>query len=269
MKKLVIIVSVLLMLFLVGCGKSTSDVSKSNEPSTVTDYNITITTILDGTNTLDIDGKYTGELIDGKPQGAGTFKAEGENGSLYVYEGDFSNGYCNGHGVTTITNDGKTVEIAGTYTNGKFTPTAGESFNYIGQLDLFGKFTVPEAVIKYIDTNGNLFPTATSEAIQSADIQDFSSKQFNKTRQQDQIGLVKLNLYAIQVFEDDYLGGKLTYLLAADNDNNYYAIYYLDSAEVYNEDTFTAYAIPCSTSSFDNISGGTTNVIVMAACYIA
>lgn len=84
----------------------------------------------------------------------------------------------------------------------------------------------------------------------------------------DQIGLVKLDLYAMQVFEDDYLGGKLTYLLAADDDNNYYALYYLDSTEVYNEDTFTAYAIPCSTSSFDNISGGTTNVIVLAACYI-
>ena len=41
--------------------------------------------------------------------------------------------------------------------------------------------------------------------------------------------------------EDDYLGGKLTYLLAADDDNNYYALYYLDSTEVYNEDTFTAY----------------------------
>ena len=94
------------------------------------------------------------------------------------------------------------------------------------------------------------------------------SKQFNKTRKQDQIGLVKLDLYAVQVFEDDYLGGKLTYLLAADDDNNYYALYYLASTEVYNEDTFTAYAIPCSTSSFDNISGGTTNVIVLAACYI-
>lgn len=117
-------------------------------------------------------------------------------------------------------------------------------------------------------TKENLFPTATNEAIQSSDIQDFSSKQFNKTRKQDQIGLVKLDLYAVQVFEDDYLGGKLTYLLAADDDNNYYALYYLDSTEVYNEDTFTAYAIPCSTSSFDNISGGTTNVIVLAACYI-
>ncbi|MFR5823235.1 MAG: hypothetical protein ACLUE5_04805, partial [Dysosmobacter sp.] len=126
--------------------------------------------------------------------------------------GNFSNGAFNGYGVTTIINDGETLEMSGTYTNGEFTPTTGESFNYIGQLDLFGKFTISDAVIEYIDENENLFPTATNEAIQSSDIQDFSSKQFNKTRKQDQIGLVKLDLYAVQVFEDDYLGGKLTYL---------------------------------------------------------
>ena len=267
MKKAGVIVLSLLMVLLSGCGSTAQETPKNDTPSTVSDYDITVT-MVEGTDTYDIDGKYTGEVVNGKPQGIGTFKADGENGSTYMYEGDFSDGAYNGHGVTTIINDGETLEMSGTYTNGEFTPTTGESFNYIGQLDLFGKFAVSDAVIDYIDTNENLFPTATNEAIQSSSIQDFSSKQFNKTRKQDQIGLVKLDLYAVQVFEDDYLGGKLTYLLAADDDNNYYALYYLDSTEVYNEDTFTAYAIPCSTSSFDNISGGTTNVIVLAACYI-
>ena len=211
MKKTGIIVLSLFMVLLSGCGSTAQETPKNDTPSTVSDYDITVT-MVEGTDTYDIDGKYTGEVVN--------------------------------------------------------TPTTGESFNYIGQLDLFGKFAVPDAVIEYIDANENLFPTTTNEAVQSSDIQDFSSKQFNKTRRQDQIGLVKLDLYAVQVFEDDYLGGKLTYLLAADDDNNYYALYYLDSTEVYNEDTFTAYAIPCSTSSFDNISGGTTNVIVLAACYI-
>ena len=267
MKKAGVIVLSLLMVLLSGCGSTAQETPKNDTPSTVSDYDITVT-MVEGTDTYDIDGKYTGEVVNGKPQGVGTFEADGENGSTYTYEGNFSNGAFNGYGVTTIINDGETSEMSGTYTNGEFTPTTGESFNYIGQLDLFGKFAVSDAVIDYIDTNKNLFPTATNEAIQSSGIQDFSSKLFNKTRRQDQIGLVKLDLYAVQVFEDDYLGGKLTSLLATDDDNNYYALYYLDSTEVYDEDTFTAYAIPCSTSSFDNISGGTTNVIVLAACYI-
>lgn len=48
--------------------------------------------------------------------------------------------------------------------------------------------------------------------------------------------MVELNLYAVQVFEDDYMGGKLTYILGADKDDNYYTLYYLDSVEVYSED---------------------------------
>ena len=267
MKKAGIIALSLLMLLLSGCGSTASETPENDTPFTVSDYDITVT-VVEGTDAYDIDGKYTGDVVNGSPQGIGTFRAEGEDGSSYRYEGDFSDGAYNGYGVTTIIKDGETLEMAGTYTNGEFTPTAGESFNYIGQLDLFGKFALPDAVIDYIDTNENLFPAAADEVIQSSDIQDFSSKQFNKTRKQDQIGLVKLDLYAVQVFEDDCLGGKLTCLLAADGDANYYALYYLDSAEVYDGDTFTAYAVPCSTSSFDNISGGTTNVIVLAACCI-
>ena len=268
MKRRNIIILTALVSLLVGCANDTPNISDDGTVLSVQDYDITMIRV-EGEDSFDIDGKYTGEIVDGKPQGEGTFKAESENGSVYVYEGEFSDGRYDGYGMTTITNDGETLQMAGTYTKGEFTPTTGESFNFIGQLGPFGKFTIPETVIEYIDSSANAFPITTKETIQSADIQEFSSKQFIKTRKQEQIGLVKLDLYAIQVFEDDYFNGKLTSLLAADDGNNYYAMYYLGSTEVYDEDAFTAYAIPCTTSSFDNISGGTTNVIVMAACYIA
>ena len=61
---------------------------------------------------------------------------------------------------------------------------------------------------------------------------------------------------------------KLTYLLGVDNEENYYAVYYQGSAEVYDGDEITVYAIPCETTSFSNVSGGSTNVVVMAACAI-
>ena len=163
MKKTGIIVLSLFMVLLSGCGSTAQETPKNDTPSTVSDYDITVT-MVEGTDTYDIDGKYTGEVVNGKPQGVGTFKADGENGSTYMYEGNFSDGAYNGYGVTTIINDGETLEMSGTYTNGEFTPTTGESFNYIGQLDLFGKFAVPDAVIEYIDANENLFPTATNKA---------------------------------------------------------------------------------------------------------
>lgn len=255
------------VLFLVGCGNSQLNFPTESVQTSVQDDEITVTAVYDK-DTLEIDGKYTGEMLDGKPQGMGVFTTETDDGTIYMYEGEFLDGSYDGHGTTTIKSGDETIEITGTYTKGEFTPTVGEAFNYIGQLDLFGKFSIPETVIEYIDADTSVFPIATDEAIQETDVQDFSFKQFRKTRKQDQIGLVKLDLYAVQVFEDDYLDGKLTYLLAVDDDANYYALYYLDSAEVYDEDAFTVYAVPCTASSFDNISGGTTNVIVMAACYI-
>lgn len=267
MKRTSILIPVVLMSILAGCGNNQASTQKENIPSSVQDYDMTIT-LVDGEETFELDGKYTGDMADGKPHGEGVFRVELDDSTQYVYQGSFADGSYNGYGITTIESNGETIEEAGTYTNGEFTPTTGEQFNFVGQLDLFGKFALSEAIIEYIDANKDLFPVATEETIENEDIQEFLSKQFNKTRTQEQIGLVELELYAVQVFEDEFLSGKLTYLLAVDEDGNYYAVYYLGSADVYNEDIFKTYAIPCTTSSFDNISGGITNVIVMAACYI-
>jgi len=103
--------------------------------------------------------------------------------------------------------------------------------------------------------------------IKSLKLQEFSYKKFNKTKKQDEIGLVKLKLKAQQTFEDDFFDNKLTSVLAYDSDGNNYVVYYLDSVEVYDGDAFTVYAIPCSLSSFDNIGGGATNVIVFLGSY--
>lgn len=98
MKKTGIIVLSLFMVLLSGCGSTTQETPKNDTPSTVSDYDITVT-MVEGTDTYDIDGKYTGEVVNGKPQGVGTFKADGENGYTYTYEGNFSNGAFNGYGV--------------------------------------------------------------------------------------------------------------------------------------------------------------------------
>ena len=81
MKKAGVIVLSLLMVLLSGCGSTAQETPKNDTPSTVSDYDITVT-MVEGTDTYDIDGKYTGEVVNGKPQGVGTFKADGENGSM-------------------------------------------------------------------------------------------------------------------------------------------------------------------------------------------
>ncbi len=82
--------------------------------------------------------------------------------------------------------------------------------------------------------------------------------------------MVELDLTALQVFEYyiDEVGSTVTYLLAYDDNGDYYTLYYLGTAEVYQDDTFTAYAIPVDATSFDNVSGGTTNALVLIASYL-
>lgn len=232
----------------------------------VEDYEVTLSVIWDGEEG-EISGKYTGTFVDGKPEGEGHWRTESDE-MTYDYWGSFTNGRFNGNGRAVITADGESMTMEGTYTNGEYTPTVGETFNYIGQLDYFGKFTVPSDVVQYVDSHLELFPTAIKDNVQSIETKNFLYKKFVKTRMQEDLGLVKLSLYAVQVFEDDCLNGKLTSVLAVDTDGNYYVLYYLDTVEVYEGDEFTAYALPCSTSGFDNVGGGTTNVVVMLASYM-
>ena len=309
--KVITVFALVVMIFsLVACGTSIKTTDKQStdttqtettkpvvvEEKTVADKDITIT-VENPDKTIEIDGCYTGDVKNGKPEGKGKFaywdnndtysmvyegefsngtfngkgketEKEGERNIIRVYEGEFKNGNYDGYGTLTITNtkEDYTYDVIGNFTKGEYTPTQAQAFDYIGDLDFFGTFKLSDEQAEYIDSHNELFPTCEKATADATDLVNFTYKKFTKTRKQEEIGLIKLKLTAQQVFEDDILDGKLTSLLARDTDNNYYAIYYRDSVEVYDGDTFTVYAIPCTTSSFDNIGGGTTTVIVLLAC---
>ena len=292
-----LIVSIAFMLSLSGCGTSSAISALQNalDPTTATDKLITVRISMEGESD-EYDGLYTGELKDGLPNGEGAFMRDTDAGSLTYkgffsngkitgdgvltlktvdegklkYEGRFVDGALEGYGVTTLTFDGETLSRRGTYTNGVYTPSKGETFDYLGQMNLYGIFTLPNNVITYIDSHSELFPAENESTVESAGIQEFEYRQFTKTRKQETIGLVKLELYAAQVYEDEFedLDYPVTYLLAIDKNENLYTLYYIGSEDIYDGDEFTAYVIPISTASFDNLGGGTTNVIVLAGSYI-
>lgn len=270
--------------------KDHSDPTSAKELPTIMNVNI------EG-SASDMLGSYTGSLQNGLPGGEGVFEAELDQGYILSYTGEFLNGQINGYGVLEISNNGN-VEIqydgffingalngygwttmvngedtlyrSGTFTDGVFTPTAGEACDYISQFELFGKFTISQDQLTYIDNHTELFPTADYSTIESTQLVDFEYRQFIKTRRQTTPGLVEVDLTAIQVFEDylEDISTTVTSLLAYDDNGDYYTLYYLGSAEVYKDDSFTAYALPVSSSSFENIGGGTTNALVMIASYL-
>lgn len=227
--------------------------------------------VVDQEMTLDFSfgartGSYTGHLNgNGLPDGEGSFECINSEGVTWKYTGTFVNGHMEGYGETDWDEGYREY---GNYKNDVWIPSVGEMYDNVGAWDIFGSFALNRDLINYIDANSELFPKATKETIDGIQLQDFSSKQFNKTRKQEEFGLVKLQLTAYQVFEDDYRDGKLTSMLAVDKDDTFYSLYYLDTIEIYEGDTFTAYALPVATTSFENVSGGSTLVIVLLASYI-
>ena len=247
-------------------GNSAADESLKMPEALRADRKIVTVFITENGETYEFEGEYTGELKDDKPHGYGEFLFTGDGETGFRYQGEFADGTFHGNGKLRFTGTDDPYEMEGRFTDGAFTPTTGQTCNFIGQLGIFGRFSVPEDVMHYIDSHDKLFPVCEIEAIDDAELNHFSNKQFKKLRKQEEIGLVRLSLHTQQVFEDDLFDGKLTSVLAYDDGGEFYAVYYLDSVDAYEGDDITVYAVPCATSSFDNIGGGTTLVTVLLCC---
>ena len=76
--------------------------------------------------------------------------------------------------------------------------------------------------------------------------------------------------HAIQVFQEDIYGHTITYILCGDENGNYYSIFY-DGVlpDVYDGVYISFTGLPVSPSGFENVGGGTTNVMVIIASSVA
>ena len=230
--QLIFLFLIVFAFILSGCGSapSISSIQNALDPTTATDKLITVSvTIEDETN--EMDGLYTGDLKNGLADGVGSFVIESDEETKLFYKGEFSGGQINGEGVLKITidastevryegtfvngaidgygstiaiSDGETLVRSGTYTRGVYTPTVGEKYNYLGQMDVYGVFEIPDSVVSYIDAHPEYFPQADKADAKAAAQRNFEYRQFTKTRKQDTIGLIKLELYAAQVYEDEF-----------------------------------------------------------------
>lgn len=68
-------------------------------------------------------GPYQGEVLNGLPEGYGTYASINEDGTKWIYEGEWSKGVMNGEGTTTFSRpDGTTDDYTGTHVNGMIKP---------------------------------------------------------------------------------------------------------------------------------------------------
>lgn len=270
--------AIIMMVVLSACGSSgQSSGSSEIKRQSVDAQKMTITI-----NQWDSDGKeiesiqregtYTGEVVDGKPDGNGKFESENSSGVAWSYEGSFKNGLFDGDG-RNIWADGSFAEI-GHYENGTFKPTKAQFFDslrYTGITD----YSMESAAFDFIDAHNDFFPCTTDDSktkAMAATDESISYKQIVKNISAYGGKIVHATpLYVTQVFEDYAFGHTVTYMLTADtdDDNSFYYICYDGSLpDVYEESKVNVYGLVLSKSSFENIAGGTTNVVVLAGSIV-
>ena len=279
-KFLSLALSCALLLALAGCGTNNETSSGQSDSSpqvqTVTDMTYSITeryyTETGEVETLEVEGLYTGQVVDEIPNGEGTFVSESSDGDIWTYTGQFENGLYNGQGKMTLSaeSDDQDENLdfeVGTFIDGLFTPTTYELFNTISSFAT-ADYSISDENRDFMELNSDLLPAVTAEAQSKlSNFVDSSITYPMMTKTLDGLGGKFYhcpNAYVIQIFQTKMHGHDVTEIICSDADRNvYYILYDGVLPDVYDESTIEFTAMPVSASGYENVSGGFTNTIVM------
>lgn len=260
----------LISAFLIASSCVTQPVSPEPKVENVENKTISITWNSWGSDgkeveTITREGTYSGQMMNGIPNGEGTFSSVNDNGVTWTYTGDFKDGTFNGQGKTTW--EGSDELEDGTYVDGLFTPTTCELF--VSTAPIFAiPYSISEKNQSFIEENQNIFPATTEEAQSKLSTfirTDLTYPMMTKTLEGLEGQLYQCSrAVAVQVFQESMYGHTMTAIIASDEEYNYYVILY-DGAlpDVFDNTPICFTALPISSSGYENVSGGSTNVIVM------
>lgn len=278
------ILSCALLLSLCACtgNEAAGDTNQAPKPETVENQQMTLSlyTWNDERNEkneepIERSGVYTGETLDGVPNGYGKFETRNSSGVSWYYEGEFENGLFNGEGGCYWPETG--YQEVGHFSNGYFEPTETEFYDNAIRAFTSSVFlntvALNSASTQFIMENEPIFPALTEEAKTLAKdlVQpDVGYKHLTKSID-DYLGVLfsANSQYVVQVREVKYWGHTMTTILLADSDfSNYQYAFYDGRIDIYDDDTVNIVSLPITNASFENIGGGVTNVVVTIASIV-
>lgn len=213
-------------------------------------------------------GEYDGDVIDGVPNGQGTFTAVNSDNEKYTYTGEWKDGTWNGQGTRKFENKKHTEEI-GNFTDGEFDPTKLELFETCGKGENI-EFVLTEKAKQFIATHDDIFPVKNKKLVQKYTDTNLKYKHIQKNPDNYGDKLIKLDDYKVaQILEEDIWNGKVTQILAVDkNYENIIYILYLGKTKLYEGDKLAAYGLPLNRVSWGTIMGGELPALAIAGSYI-
>lgn len=271
MKRLFCYFMLCCLVFLFGCSQSDEKTPEAVVEE-VTNQEITLvvgTYKQNGEKTsVERQGIYSGQLVNGVPQGKGEFTTENDEGVEWTYIGDFKDGLFDGNGKTITDSDDSIAEI-GNYTDGFFTPNDQEFIDYSMRFFEEGKMT--DKAIEFYHNHKDLFPVHSNEEAEEMDkciISNPSYAELSKNITEFGDGLITLDgISTLQVYENTFFGRDFSWLLMAyeypDGSVEIYVINFLGSTDIIEGDIVNVIGLPMGAYSYDNVSGGKTNAITI------
>lgn len=263
MKKILLVLVMLVSLSLFGCNNNQQTINAQEDTIKTVENEKIIIAFPYG----DREGTYTGEMKEGKPHGIGKFETTNPEGVSWYYEGEFVDGIFNGQGKC-VWEDGETR--IGEYSNGEWMPTQIEIYDYVG--NRLG-YTILEPSYDFIQDNEQLFPAQSLDSIAQNVDTTVEYKMITKEPIKYAETIVCLeNLTVIQIETTEIPGTtkKFTRANAMDSEFNVYELYYIgELPDIYDGDAInTVYGLPISVGGYENVSGGFTNTISIAVCFV-
>jgi hypothetical protein len=220
----------------------------------------------DSKGLVDRTGVYTGEVLNGLPNGQGQFTSSNSAGDKYTYTGAWAQGRWDGQAKIVYENSKYAIQ-SGTFTKGAYTPTSQDIIISLGTAKDVS-YTVLSAASDFLKAHPELFPAKDTAAVKDYIDSAFDIRSFEKTPANYGNKLAMLNnLTVSQTWENSYAGKKYTILNLIDKNYNNYWCFYLDTCRYLKGDSVNASALPVAMSSYKNVGGGTTIVHVFVISY--
>jgi len=200
----------------------------------------------------DRTGSYAGEVLNGLPEGEGTFITTRGERNPWKYTGQWKNGMFNGQGTQTI-EDSATVK-KGTFTNNEFTPDALEAFAYTAQKK---EYNISEKSKTAVKEFADCFTGKQKQGIPTEQHIDtkFDLKQYKKRPDDYGDKLVYVSkATVVQVLTWDIGNKTVEQILMETDDNDVYYGFYCGKSNIVEDMKIAAYVLPFDWDTYKNVN---------------
>ena len=202
-------------------------------------------------------GSFTGEVVNGIPNGHGVFNTQNSEGVKYYYDGEWKDGKWNGKGKVVYENKEYGIE-EGTFTDNDYTPNVVEFIQTLGTFDGECRYTLSEKQIAFIEKNESIIKGQDLGGLENIIDHSFSAEQFKKNPRAFSPAFVKFtNASIVQIQEYESYGGQtLTFCIADSEDYETTLFLYMlgTSKEAVQNSIVDIYLLPLSYTTYKNTS---------------